>query len=232
MESYVRLRKSKRFLLVFSQSDVGRNQTLNLKPLNIILTLFIFIALLTSCKTVKIQGYFRTYDQEQLIYKFKTDSSFYDDTLTCKILVRNKIFWKRVDQNFDIFYFDKSNLQNSSEKENPFFGFSFCFEKGNLYAAQYFDKSPNRMSSSLMKLFIPSKIKSGDNFNYQGSDYKGTLTFIGFEDLHWHRLGLQKCLKFSYSEAYPKRTYYMWFTKKWGLIQWTKPNGDEGIMYE
>jgi hypothetical protein len=207
-----------------------------LKPLKIILNLLIFVTLLTSCRTIKIQDYLRTYDQEQLIYKFQTDSSghniFYDDTLTCKLLVRHNIFWKRLDQNFDIFYFEKSNLKNSSEKDNPFFEFSFCFDNGNLYADKYFDKSANRMSSSLMKLLIPSKIKKGDSFIYQGSDYRGTMKFVGFEDLQWHKLRIQKCLKFSYEETYPKRTYYMWFTKKWGLIKWTKPNGDVGIMYE
>jgi hypothetical protein len=192
--------------------------------------------LLTSCRTVKIQEYFRTYDLENLIYKFKRDSSgfttFYDDTLTCRIIVRNKIFSKNPDQNFDVFYFDKSNLSMSPEWESPFFGFSYCFNRRNLYAEQYFDKSPGRMSGNGMKLLIPSRIRIGDSFMYQGSDYKGKLTFIEFEDLQWHHFELHKCLKFSYEEVFSKSTYYIWFTKKWGIIKWTKPNGDEGTLYE
>jgi hypothetical protein len=191
---------------------------------------------MTSCNAVRIQEYFRTYDEEHLIYKFKRDSvgfrTFYDDTLTCKVIVRHKVFWKQLDRNFNVFYFNKSNLTFSSMRENPFLNFSYCFDKGNLYAEQYFDKSANRMSGSEMKLLMPSKIKKGDSFIYQGSDYKGKFTFLEFDQIQWHNLGLQKCLKFSYEIAYPKQTYYIWLTKKWGIIKWTKPNGDEGIMYE
>lgn len=166
-----------------------------MKSFTKILSVVFIIYLLTSCKTAKIQQYFRTYDNESLRYKFKRDSlgiiSYYDDTLTCRIVVRRGVFWKRYDKNFDVFYFDKSNVPNSSEKENPFYDFAFCFDKGNLYGGKSLSISMNPMFYSKMKLIIPSKVSKGDSAVFIGSDYKSVFTFIDFEDFEWHKLGIQ-----------------------------------------
>ena len=192
--------------------------------------------LLTSCKSVKIQNYFRIYDNEDLVYKFQNDSSgmtsFYDDTLTCKIIVRRGVLGNRYDENFNIFYFDKSNLTNSPKEENPFYEFSYFFDNGNLYIGQHESRSFNPIFSSQFKFLIPNKIHKGDSFTFNGSDYKSVFTFIDIEDFQWHKLPILKCLKFSITEVYSKKTYFIWLTKKWGLVKWTKPNGEYGIMYE
>ena len=185
---------------------------------------------------MKIQNYFRTYDNEDLIYKFQRDSSrltsFYDDTLTCRIIVRRGVLRDRYDENFNIFYFDKSNIINSPKNESPFYEFSYFFDKGNLYIGQHESKSLNPIPFSQFKFLIPSKIHKGDSFTFEGSDYKSVFTFIAIEDLQWHKLPALKCLKFSITEVYSKKTYYIWLSKKWGIVKWTKPNGEYGIMYE
>ena len=191
---------------------------------------------MTSCKSVKIQQYFRTYDNENLTYKFQKDSlgltNFYDDTLTCKIIVRHGVLGKRYYENFNIFYFEKSNLANSKKEESPFYEFSYFFDKGNLYIGQNEGRSLNPMFATQFKMLIPSKIKKGDSFVFTGSDYKSVFNFIGIEDFQWHKLPILKCLKFSITEVYANKIYYIWLSKKWGMVKWTKPNGEYGIMYE
>lgn len=197
---------------------------------------FVFTCLVISCKSVKIQNYFRTYDNESLVYKFQKENSglttFYDDTLTCKIVVRHGVLGNRYDENFNIFSFEKTNLPISPIQESPFNEFSYFFDKGNLYVGRYENTSSNPLFFSQFKLLIPNKIKKGESFIFKGSDYKCEFTFIDVENFQWHKLPTLKCLKFSITEVYSKRTYYVWLAKKWGIVKWTKPNGDIGIMYE
>ena len=192
--------------------------------------------LLTACKTVSVKKYFRIYDNEDIVYKFQKDSlgikSYYDDTLATKIIVRRGVFPNHYDQNFNLFYFDKSDLSNSPKELSPFYNFTYCFDNGKLYIGQNLSRFSNPLYYSRFKLLIPGKIKKGENFIFEGSDYKSIFNFVGIEDYKWHNLPTLKCLKFSITEVYSNKVYYIWLAKKWGLVKWINPNGEEGIMYK
>jgi hypothetical protein len=201
-----------------------------------IFCLLTLTALLHSCKSITIAKHIRAYDNEQFIYKFQTDSLgklyYYGDTLTCRMLVRKGVLGKMNNKNFDVFYFEKPVSANSTYDSNPFDRLTFCFDKGNLYIGHDLSRGLNPMFGNKMVLLMPSKIRKGEVFTFKGSDYKFELIFLGFESLKWHNLGFQNCLKFSVNIGYSKKTHYVWFSQKWGIIKWIMPNGNEGVLYE
>lgn len=204
-----------------------------------ILWLLLTVTTVFSCKTIRLSNYLSVYDDEMYVYHFVKDSSgiihSYDDTVTCKMLVRKGVLANNFHQNHDIFYYESSRAIDTSTvdiftSDIPWNQFTYCFWKGNLYMGDDIVRNHNPMYGDMVRT-IPKKVKFNSVYTYHNGDYIKSYRFHGLEDIAYDTNVVRNTLKvsigFDSREGF-KTTDTIWLIKKFGVFKWSRPDGYVG----